>query len=100
MSLENKIYTFHIHTYLDNPLQLPMAKVDQGHVDNGTQCPICMETFNLDEQVVKLNCQVPIPPNMALPFNHFLSSTYSIGHASCLGCRTMTLAQTAGETYK
>lgn len=36
--------------------RIPMVKVTQKHVENGTQCTTCMETFNLGEDVAKLNC--------------------------------------------
>jgi hypothetical protein len=38
--------------------QLVMVKVDQERVDDGAQCTTCLETFELDEDVVKLDCQV------------------------------------------
>jgi hypothetical protein len=47
------LYDFNI----DIP-QLAMVKVDQERVDDGAQCTICLETFNLDEDVAKLDCQV------------------------------------------
>jgi hypothetical protein len=38
--------------------QLAMVKVDQERVDDGAQCTTCLETFELDEDVAKLDCQV------------------------------------------
>jgi hypothetical protein len=38
--------------------QLVMVKVDQERVDDGAQCTTCLETFELDEDVAKLDCQV------------------------------------------
>jgi hypothetical protein len=35
-----------------------MVKVDQEHVDDEAQCTTCLETFELDEDVAKLNCKV------------------------------------------
>ncbi|KAL7079947.1 hypothetical protein ACQ4LE_000209 [Meloidogyne hapla] len=37
--------------------RLPMTKVTQEHVDKGTQCTTCMETFTLGEEVAQLNCK-------------------------------------------
>jgi hypothetical protein len=42
--------------------QLAMVKVDQERVDDGAQCTTCLETFELDEDVAKLDCQVSFIP--------------------------------------
>jgi hypothetical protein len=51
----------------DTP-QLPMVKVDQERVDSGVQCTICLETFILDEDAAKLDCQVSFIPIRNKPF--------------------------------
>jgi hypothetical protein len=35
-----------------------MVKIDQERVDAGAECTTCLEKFNLDEDVAKLDCQV------------------------------------------
>lgn len=37
--------------------RLPMTNVTQEHVDNGTQCTTCMDTFALAEEVAQLDCR-------------------------------------------
>lgn len=36
--------------------RLPMTKVTNKHVENGTHCTTCMESFELSEDVAKLDC--------------------------------------------
>ncbi|CAD5209746.1 unnamed protein product [Bursaphelenchus xylophilus] len=37
--------------------RLPMTNVTQIHVDNGTQCTTCMDTFDLGQEVAQLDCK-------------------------------------------
>jgi hypothetical protein len=46
-----------LYFQIDNS-QLAMVKVDQERVDDGSQCTTCLETFNLNEDVAQLKCQV------------------------------------------
>uniref|UniRef100_A0A914I4I0 RING-type domain-containing protein n=1 Tax=Globodera rostochiensis TaxID=31243 RepID=A0A914I4I0_GLORO len=48
--------------------KLPMSKVMQKQVDNGTQCTTCMETFVLDETVAKLDCGHIFHPDCLKPW--------------------------------
>uniref|UniRef100_A0A183CL68 RING-type domain-containing protein n=1 Tax=Globodera pallida TaxID=36090 RepID=A0A183CL68_GLOPA len=48
--------------------KLPMCKVVQKQVDNGTQCTTCMETFVLDETVGKLDCGHIFHPDCLKPW--------------------------------
>jgi hypothetical protein len=75
-----------------------MIKVDQERVDNGDQCTTCLETFNLNEKVAKLKCEVSHTQKKFLKgiTKLLLYSIFFIGLASSLGCSSITLVPSVG----
>ncbi|KAI1724580.1 ring finger domain-containing protein [Ditylenchus destructor] len=52
----NSFGRFRLHSEGADLSRIPMTQITAKHVDDGMQCPTCMELFQLNQEVARLDC--------------------------------------------
>ncbi|RXG51213.1 E3 ubiquitin-protein ligase [Armadillidium vulgare] len=70
--------------------QIPTVKITQEQCDKSLQCTVCMEDFNLDELVRKLNCEHCYHEDCIIPWLQL--------HGTCPVCRKTLMSETSNNS--